>query len=367
MFDPRSAAAPGILEIPEYVPGRSTEEVTRELGQRDLIKLASNENPYGMSPRAAAAIAASIPRAAAYPEVREPQLHQALGDHCGVEANRIITGNGADAIIYLAAIAYLQPGDEVIIPEMTFDMYALAALSQGARVVAPAMPEFRVEPATILAAVTPRTRMLFLCNPNNPTGTWIDDRGLQLLLGELPGEVFVVCDEVYGDFAPPGALPDLVAAAQDQTRGMLLVRSMAKAYGLAGVRFGYGIAAADTIAVLQRVRAPFDTSLLAQHGALAALSDVEFLRQTVDNNTAGRARLVDELGRRGLSPVPSAANFVLFDSGREAQPLADALLQHGVIVRAPRHPRLHRHLRVSVGLPEQVDRFLAALATVLAE
>ena len=362
MFQPRQAAAPGVLDIPEYVPGRSIEQVAREAGRDDLIKLASNENPFGMSPRAAAAINAAIPRAAQYPEVYETELQDALAAHCGVGSANIITGNGADSIIYLAALAFLKPGDEVIIPELTFDMYAIAARSKGAIPVSAAMPNLEIDADQILSAVTERTRMLFLCNPNNPTGTLLAQSGLDRLRAALPDRVFVVYDEVYADFAPPDRMPSLAAPAVAGECGAVVVRSLAKSHGLAGVRFGYGIASAETIAVLQRVRPPFDTSVLAQRAAVAALTDAEFLRRTVSNNDAGRRAITAGVEELGMQPVPSAANFVLFDTGRDAAALAAALEQRGVIVRVPRAPRLSGYLRVSVGVPDEMQRFLAALA-----
>lgn len=367
MFQPRLAAAPGVLDIPKYVPGRSVEQVAREAGRSDLIKLSSNENPFGMSPKAAAAIAAAIPRAAQYPEVAEPLLHDTLAAHCGVGPANIITGNGADSIIYLAALAFLQPRDEVIIPELTFDMYAIAARSKGALIATAGMPNLKIDVDRILSAVTERTRMLFLCNPNNPTGTLLSRNGLDRLIAALPDQVFVVYDEVYADFASAEGMPSLAAPAVAERCGALVVRSLAKSHGLAGVRFGYGIASEETVSILQRVRPPFDTSVLAQRAAGAALHDGQFLERTVANNEQGRETINAGLEALGMRAVPSAANFVLFDTGRDAAAVAAALEARGVIVRAPRAPQLAGYLRVSVGLPHEVRRFLDALADAAAD
>ena len=366
MFEPRLAAAPGVLDIPEYVPGRSIEQVTREAGGTDLIKLASNENPFGMSPLAAAEISASLRRASQYPEVWQPELQEALATYCDVAPANVLTGNGADSIIYLAALAFLRPGDEAIIPEITFDMYAIAACSQGAEPVAAAMPSLEIDAGRILDAVTERTRILFLCNPNNPTGTLLSRGELDGLIAALPDRVFVVYDEVYADFAPPDRVPSLVAPAVAGRCGAVVVRSLAKSHGLAGVRFGYGIASAETIAVLQRVRPPFDTSLLAQRAAMGALRDRQFLRRTVSNNDRGRRAIAAGVEALGMRPVPSAANFVLFDTGRDATAVAAALEKRGVIVRVPRAGQLSGYLRVSVGRPDEVRRFLDALADAVA-
>ena len=366
-FDPASSAAPGITDIEPYVPGRTIDEVARELGSTDIIKLASNENPLGSSPKALAAMAASLERAHRYPEVINPVLQQALAAANGVPPECVVTGNGADSVLMTAALAFLRPGDEVLVPEITFDMYRIAALTKAATVVEVPMPDLVLTADAILDRIGERTRMVFVCNPNNPTGDLFGRAAMQRLLAELPDRVILVHDEVYREFADPAAFPELRPRAAGGAANLILVRSMAKAYGLAGVRFGYGIMAAHTAALLHRVRPPFDTSVLAQAAALGALADEQFLRRTLDINRRGKEQLYAAFEKLGLAAMPSHANFILVDVGRPAAGVAQRLLEQGVIVRTRRHPALAQHLRVSIGTAQQLRRFVEALGHTLAE
>ena len=341
--------------------------MARELGITDIIKLASNENPLGTSPKALAAMAASLKHAHQYPEVVNPVLHQALGQANGVAPECVITGNGADSILLYAALAFLRPGDEVLVPQITFDMYRIVALTKGATVVEVPMPDLELTAGAILDRISERTRMVFVCNPNNPTGGMFSRAAMRTLLGALPERVVLVHDEVYREFADPDGFPELRPRAAGGQGNLILVRSMAKAYGLAGVRFGYGIMAADTAALLQRVRPPFDTSVLAQAAALAALQDEQFLRRTLDLNRCGKQQLYAAFKRLGLTPIPSHANFILVNVGRPAAGVARRLLEQGVIVRTPRHPALARYVRVSIGTRRELERFVEALSSTLAE
>ena len=365
-FDPNSNAAPGITQIAPYVPGRTLDEVARELGLTDIIKLASNENPLGVSPKAAAAMRAALNRGHLYPEITNPLLQQALGHANAVPPECVLTGNGADSILYAAALAFLRPGDEVLVPQVTFDLYRTVALLKGAAVLEVPMPDLELTAEAILERVTQRTRMVFICNPNNPTGALFSRPAMELLLAALPDRVVLVHDEVYREFAAPETFPDLVPRVAAGQGNLILTRSMAKAYGLAGVRFGYGIMAQATAALLHRVRPPFDTSLLAQAAALGALRDDEFLERTLALNRRGRRQLYAAGARLGLAAVPSHANFVLMDVGRDAHGVAQALLQRGVIVRTPRHPALAHYVRVSIGTTAQLQRFITALEETLA-
>ena len=363
---PNSNAAPGIMQIAPYVPGRTIEEVARELGLTDIIKLASNENPLGVSPKAAAAMSAALQRSHRYPEITNPLLQDALGRANAVPPECVLTGNGADSVLYAAALAFLRPGDEVLVPQITFDVYRTVALTKGAAVTEVPMPNLRLTAAGVLERITGRTRMVFICNPNNPTGALFSRPAMARLLAELPERVVLVHDEVYREFAEPAAFPDLAPRVAAGQGNLILVRSMAKAYGLAGVRFGYGIMAPATAALLQRVRPPFDTSVLAQAAALAAIDDDEFLERTLELNRRGKRQLYAACARLGLTVVPSHANFVLVDVGRGARGVAQRLLEQGIIVRTPRHPALARYLRVSIGTAAQMQRFTAALEETLA-
>ena len=364
-FDAAANAAPGVTEIAPYVPGRTIDEVARELGGSDIIKLASNENPLGISPKAAAAIRAHVDRGYQYPEIINPALQAALAEANGVAPQCIVTGNGADSILYCAALVFLRPGDEVLVPEVTFDLYRTVALTKAATVIEVPMPELELDPAAILERVTARTRMLFVCNPNNPTGGLLSAAATDRLLAALPERVVLVHDEVYREFADAAVFPDLVPRVAGGAGNLILVRSMAKAYGLAGVRFGYGIMAPPTAALLHRVRPPFDTSVLAQAAALAALTDDEFLQRTLTLNRNGKRQLYAAFSRLGLQALPTHANFILVDVGRAAREVAQRLLEQGVIVRTPRHPALGRFVRVSIGTEAENRRFIAALERTL--
>jgi len=364
--DPNSIAAPGITQIASYVPGRTIDEVARELGLTDIIKLASNENPLGASPRAAAAMRAVLDRAHLYPEITNPLLQDALGRANAVPPECVLTGNGADSILYAAALAFLRPGDEVLVPQITFDLYRTVALIKGATVTEVPMPGLQLAAEAIVERITPRTRIVFICNPNNPTGALFPRCAMERLLAALPDHAVLVHDEVYREFADADVFPDLVSRVTAGQSNLILARSMAKAYGLAGVRFGYGIMAAATAALLHRVRPPFDTSILAQAAALGALEDAEFLERTLALNRRGKRQLYAACARLGLAAIPSHANFVLVDVGRDAREVAQGLLQQGVIVRTPRHSALARYVRVSIGTEAQMQRFIAALERTLA-
>jgi histidinol-phosphate aminotransferase len=278
----------------------------------------------------------------------------------------VLTGNGADSVLYAAALAFLRPGDEVLVPQITFDLYRMVALTKGAVVTEVPMPDLELAAEAIVERITARTRLVFICNPNNPTGALFPRSAMEQLLAALPDRVVLVHDEVYREFAAVDAFPDLVSRVTAGQGNLILVRSMAKAYGLAGVRFGYGIMAPATAALLHRVRPPFDTSILAQAAALGALDDAEFLERTLALNRRGKRQLYAACARLGLTAVPSHANFVLVDVGRDARDLAQALLQQGVIVRTPRHPALAHYVRVSIGTEAQIRRFVAALEATLA-
>ena len=364
---PNSNAAPGIMQIAPYVPGRTIDEVARELDLTDIIKLASNENPLGVSPKAAAAMRAVLDRAHLYPEIDNPLLQDALSRANAVPPECVLTGNGADSILYAAALAFLRPGDEVLVPQITFDLYRTVALTKGAAVTEVPMPDLQLVAEAIVERITPRTRIVFICNPNNPTGALFPRPAMERLLAALPDRVVLVHDEVYREFAAGDVFPDLVSRVIAGQGNLILVRSMAKAYGLAGVRFGYGIMAPATAALLHRVRPPFDTSILAQAAAMGALDDVEFLERTLALNRRGKRQLYAACARLGLAAVPSHANFVLVDVGRDARAVAQGLLQQGVIVRTPRHPALARYVRVSIGTQAQMRRFIAALERTLAD
>ncbi|MGE5509516.1 MAG: histidinol-phosphate transaminase [Chitinophagales bacterium] len=359
------SARPCIFDIRPYVPGKPIEEVQRELGLTDVIKLASNENPLGPAPRAVEALKAWAPVAHLYPDGAAFRLKERLAGLLGVGPENLVVGNGSDEIIKFLAEAFLNPGDEIVMADPTFSEYEFAALLMGARVRKVPLKENRHDLDAMAAAVTSRTKLVFLCNPNNPTGTTVPASAVEAFMAAVPPEVVVVFDQAYQEYVDEPAYADGLTYVKAGRRCIVL-RTFSKIYGLAGLRIGYGVAPAGLLRVVERAREPFNVNQAAQVAALAALGDQEFVRRSRSLNLSERARLTAELERRGLSVIPSQANFVFTATGVDSVRLFKDLLRRGVIVRTGDIFGRPDHLRVTVGTPEQNDRFLAALDGVLA-
>ncbi len=356
---------PGVDAIKPYVAGKSVAEVARERGLVDVVKMASNENALGMSPRALDALLAHARSAYQYPEVSTPDLRVALARHAGVPFEQIITGNGSDSVIYALGMALLAQGDEVIIPRVTFSCYEIISRIMGARVVITRMDGYSIDLDDMERAVTDRTRIIWLCNPNNPTGTMFDDAAFRALHDRLPPRVFVAYDEVYRDFADLSLAPRAVERIASGAENLFCIRSFSKAYGLAGLRLGYGIGRPELVATLYKVRPPFDVSVAAEKAGAAALEDQEFYRETLAMVAAGKRKLYGELDAMGLAYVPSHTNFVVVRVGGDDRAVVDRLIDEGVIVRPGAGFGLPGHVRVTVGRPQDNERFLRALRKVL--
>ncbi len=355
---------PLVHRIPPYVPGKPVEEVRRELGLTDVVKLASNENPLGPSPLAVAAAASSLAAAHIYPEGDAPLLRVALARRWGLDPDGVVVANGADNILTLLCLSLLAPGDEVLTCAPTFPFYERAVLVAGGRLVALPLRQYACDLPSLAARADDRTRLVLLCNPNNPTGAVLPREHWDPFLAALPPHVVVALDEAYAEYAEPGVLPDGIGAVR-AGRPVVVVRTFSKAYGLAGLRVGYALARPDLADLLRRVREPFPVGRPAQAAALAALEDTGHLERTLEVTRRGRERLQAGLAELGLRSVPSQANFVLFEAGCDDGWLCRELLREGVIVRPGGPFGLPGHVRVSVGLPEHNERFLAALARVL--
>jgi histidinol-phosphate aminotransferase len=356
---------PAVAATKPYAPGLSIEEARRRIGRRSFIKMASNENPLGIAPGAVRAIRRAIRRSFQYPEVEGRELRLRLAEKLGMRPACLILGNGGDGILYTLAMTTLAEGDEAVIPELTYSYYDYVALAFRARIVRSAARDFRPDLEDLAARITPATKLVFICNPNNPTGALIPRRELEALLDRLPGEVFAVVDEVYADFADPDLLPDTLGRIREGRRNLILVRSFSKAYGLAGVRLGYGVACSELVERMHRLRPPFEVSVLAQAAGLGALEDERFLRRTLALARQERKHLARLLHALGLACVPSHTNFLLVDTGRDGREVAEALLRRGLIVRAGMNPGLPSHIRVTLGTRRQNERLAAALAAVL--
>ncbi len=368
--DLTALAAARVRGLQPYRPGKPVEELERELGIRDPIKLASNENPLGPSPAALQAMGAALGGVSRYPDGNGHALKRALARRLGVAPQCITLGNGSNDILELVARAFLGPGREAVISAHAFAVYPIVIQAVGAEArVARANPPDHTMPyghdlEAMAALVGERTRVVFVANPNNPTGTWLQGPALKAFLEGLPQTCLCVIDEAYLEYVREPAYPDTVAWLADHP-GLVVTRTFSKIYGLAGVRVGYGLSHPQVAELLNRVRQPFNCNSLAQAAALAALEDEAHLHRSRELNTAGLAQLARACAERGLGHLPSVANFLCIDMGRPAAPVYEALLREGVIVRPVDNYGLANHLRVTIGTSEQNARFIRALDRVL--
>ncbi|MBI3721664.1 MAG: histidinol-phosphate transaminase, partial [Fimbriimonas ginsengisoli] len=319
---------PNVLRMKAYSPGKPVSETKRELGLGSVIQLASNENPLGPSPKAVEAVRRAAADLNQYPDAAAYDLRQALSEFHRVSPENILLGNGSDEIISHIGLALLgSPDDEVLFARPSFPRYeAIANLADCRAIGLPLDSELRYDLPAMARACTPRTKLLFIANPNNPTGTYVTRASLDSLLAEIPDQALVVIDEAYHEFAADA--PDYPSARDDVLAGRSVVglRTFSKAYGLAGIRLGYGFGPTWLVDAVDRIRGPFNVNLLAQAAGVAALGDQEHVRRTLDNNRRGLARMTQALEAEGFAVVPSVANFVFFDVRREAQPVFEALL-----------------------------------------
>jgi histidinol-phosphate aminotransferase len=354
----------GIQGIAPYVPGKPIEELEREYGIQGSIKLASNENPLGPSPRAMAAVGRALTNLHRYPDGVGHDLTRRLSAKLGVDHRAIVLGNGSDEVIGMLARVFLQPGDEVILPQPSFLMYEIMTRAADAFPRMVPLRDLAIDLEAVADAVTPKTRMIFLCNPNNPTGTIFRRPGFERFLDRLPADVILVIDEAYIEFATDPDCPQGIDYL-DCGRPLATLRTFSKAYGLAGLRIGYGVMPPEMASLLHRVRQPFNTGTLAQVGAIAALEDDAFLDQTLTLVHDGLADLQSALSRLGLRWFPTQSNFFLIDVNTDADDVFQKMLEQGVIVRSMAAYGYPQHIRINVGRPEENERFVKALETVL--
>lgn len=358
-------ATPGVQKLSPYQPGKPVEELERELGISNIIKLASNENPLGCSPLVLQAIESGLHELAIYPDGNGFALKRALSGFYRRPIEEITLGNGSNDILELTARAFLQPGDEAVYSDYSFAVYPLATQAVGARGISVPAAGWGHDLAAMARAITPKTRLVFIANPNNPTGTWVEEDELESFLRAVPENVIVLLDEAYGEYVMPGALPDGLGFL-DRYRNVVVSRTFSKAYGLAALRIGYAFAHPDITNVLNRVRQPFNVNALALRAAVAALEDQAFVARSREMNAAGMQYLTEGVRRLGLDVIPSRGNFLCIDLKRAGLPIYEALLRQGVIVRPVANYGMPDFLRVTIGTAAQNERFLAALETVLA-
>ena len=371
-FDLMELCAPGVRGLKPYEPGKPTSDLQREFGVKDVIKLASNENPLGASPKAIAAVRDASANLAIYPDGQTHELRLAIAKKHAVVPECITFGDGSDQNIEFLARTFLHPGYNAVISQHAFAVYAIVAQAVGAAIhFAAACPA--THPRTpyghnldaMLACIDQRTRLVCIANPNNPTGTWLDRANLLQFLERVPQKVLVAVDEAYSEYVEEPGYPDCSKWLK-RFPNLVVTRTFSKAYGLAGLRIGYSLSHPRVAELLNRIRQPFNVNNLAQVGALAALSDSEHLKQTLQINRAGKRQLEEGLYALGLIWIPSIGNFLTVDFKKPALPIYAALLREGIIVRPVKNYGLPNHLRITIGVPDQNMRLLHALKKVLA-
>ncbi|HEY6241564.1 MAG TPA: histidinol-phosphate transaminase [Burkholderiales bacterium] len=354
-----------IRAIAPYQPGKPISELARELGldEKKIIKLASNENPLGVSPKAKAAIKKALAELGRYPDGNAFDLKAALSKRYKVPAECIVVGNGSNDLLELVAGAFLAPGRAAVYSQHAFAVYPLATQARGAKSIVVPAKNYGHDLAAMLAAITPETRVVFVANPNNPTGTFAPGNELEDFIARAPGDVAVVVDEAYTDYLPSELRYDSVAWLAKYPN-LILTRTFSKVYGLAGLRAGFGLMHVDVAGLLNRVRQPFNVNSLALAAATAALEDRKFVAKSYRMNRAGMAKLERAFRTLGLEYIPSCANFLTFRVPR-ARAVYEELLRRGVIVRPVAGYGMPDHLRVTVGTPRENEKFLKALRAVL--
>ncbi len=366
MHNLTSIANPWVAELPVYEPGRPIEEVARELELGDvagIIKLASNENALGPSPKAVKAMTAAAGSMHRYPDGSAFYLRRGLAARLGVEPDEVILGNGSNELIELLAHAFLSPGAGVVVADRAFVVYRLVATAFCARTVSVPMQDLTHDLEAMAAAIDEGVRLVFVSNPNNPTGTMVEAEALDRFMEHLPGHAVAVIDEAYIEMVDPARRPDTLRYVREQ-RNVFVLRTFSKAYGLAGLRLGYAVGPAEGITLLHKVRQPFNANAMAQAAALAALEDTDHVQKTCALVRDGLACLGNAFDRMGLDYVPSAANFMLVRVG-EGRKVFEQLMRRGVIVRPMEAYGLPEYVRVTVGTAPENERLVDALEDVV--
>jgi histidinol-phosphate aminotransferase len=362
--------APQVRGLQPYVPGKPISELEREYGVQDVVKLASNENPLGPGRRARAAMSGALDEIGLYPDGNGFELKRRLAKHHGIDAEYLTLGNGSNDVLVLLAEAFLTPTTEAVYSEYCFAVYPIVVQAAGAVArVAPALPVSNSMPLghdleAISKLITERTRLVFLANPNNPTGTWIESGRLLSFLRALPGSALAIVDEAYFEYSRESGCPD-TSRWLAELPNLVVLRTFSKAYGLAGLRVGYAMSQPQIAETLNRLRQPFNVNSIALAAATASLDDAEHVQRSVDLNREALALLRLGAAKLGLKALPSAGNFLLVDLGRPAGPVFEGLLRKGVIARPVSNYGLPNHLRVTTGTLEQTRRAIEALASVL--
>jgi histidinol-phosphate aminotransferase len=349
-----------IKSISPYVPGKPIEEVERELGITGSIKLASNENPMGPSPKAVAAVKKALEGLNRYPDGSGFYLSQALAKKCDVDISQIILGNGSNELIELVVRTFIQPGDEIVSADPSFVVYKM--ITQAAGGVNSIVPckDMRHDLDAMAERITPKTKIVFIANPNNPTGTMNTRTEMDRFMSRVPDHVIVAVDEAYFEYVTHAEYPDSLDYLRDG-KNILALRTFSKIYGLAGLRIGYGISKPEINELMNKVRQPFNTNSLAQIGALAALADRKHVEKSIAVNNEGKQFLYQSFRQLGISSIPTETNFIFFETALDGREVYAALMKQGVIIR----PMGGNRLRVTIGLPEENKRFVTELEKII--
>ncbi len=357
-------ARKGILKIISYIPGKSIEEVQKEFGAKRWTKLASNENLLGPSPKAVAAIRKELSKIYLYPEGPCTVLRRALAEKFALPEERVVISNGADNLILMIANAFVDEGDEVVMADPTFSVYTNVTQIMGGKPIKVKLKDFTHDLDTMLKKVNRKTKLVFICNPNNPTGTTVSLESFNYFLSKLPKRVIVILDEAYGDFVEDAFYPNGLDYVREK-RQLIVLRTFSKVYGLAGLRIGYALGREDLVDCLYQVRDPFPVHRLAQVAAVAALNDEDHAIKSIQLVYEGKRYLYKELDRLGLSYIPSQANFILIDFEKDSEEIFQALLREGVIIRPGKIWGYPTFARVTIGRMDDNRRFIKALKKIM--
>jgi len=361
----KSLARKGILKIKSYVPGKSIEEVQKELGAKKWIKLASNENLLGPSAKAIAAIRKELPNIYLYPEGPCPVLRKALAEKFAISEGMVVISNGADNLILMIANAFVDEGDEVVMADPTFSVYTNVTQIMGGKPIKVKLRDFTHDLDKMLEKVSRKTKLVFICNPNNPTGTTVSRKAFNEFISKLPRRVIAVLDEAYGDFAEKDTLGPNGLDYVKKGKQLIVLRTFSKVYGLAGLRIGYGLGREDLVDCLYQVRDPFPVHRLAQVAAVAALNDDDHAIRSIQLVHEGKRYLYKELDRMGISYVPSQANFIFIDFGRDSEEVFQSLLKEGIIIRPGKVWGYPTFARLTIGRMNDNRKFIKALRKIL--
>jgi len=360
----KDLARRGINELVAYVPGKPIEEVKREYGLTEIIKLASNENPLGTSPKAVAAMKQAIDDVYMYPEGSSMDLRQKVAAHFGIDDDMVIIGNGADNILLLIAQALVDEGDEVITGDPSFSVYESVTRIMGGNFIKVPLKDFTYDLPAIAERITDKTKLIFICNPNNPTGSMVTEEETARFMEIVPRDCVVAFDEAYAEYVQDQHYPDTMKYVHEK-RNVILVRTFSKIFGLAGTRIGYAMGPKHLVDLLRKVTAAFAVNRVAQAGALAALEDREFIEKVLTVNEQGKQYLYQEFSKLGMPYTPTHTNFIFVNLGMDSQVVFKKLLAQGIVIRPGGMWNLPNYARITLGTLEQNEKLIAALKEII--